>query len=66
MKNNTAKRTMEKNNQQKEKQKYIPIVEKNDLSPHSATKTRANVANTVLAIADSLPLAPSPATASSA
>lgn len=36
----------------------IPIVEKKDLSPHSATKTSTNVLNTVLA-AESMP-APDP------
>lgn len=40
----------------------IPMVEKNDLSPHSATKTRANVAATVLTAAS----LPTPAIANSA
>ena len=38
------------------------MVEKNDLSPHSATKTRANVAATVLTAAS----LPTPAIANSA
>lgn len=33
------------------KKKGLPIVEKNDLSPHSATKTKMNVLTTVLAAA---------------
>ncbi len=47
---------------------HIPIVEKNDLSPHSATKTSAKAAATVPAVACKpwAPSAPTPAIANSA